>query len=83
MEEKKLDGTARIKDLIRERITAMFDEILTYSEVAVPNKYTYDKLRNRVLTAGNNAIRNLQADADIFDISYIPEFEIIKMEEEE
>jgi hypothetical protein len=72
----------RMKDLIHKNVTAMFDEILQFVEVAVPNKYTYDKIRSRILTAGNNTIRDLQRDCDNFDMVYKPKsMEIMDVEQ--
>ena len=67
-----IEGRERFKRFIQERITVLFEEVLNYTEVAVPNKYTYDKIRSRVLTAGNNAIRDLQRECQNFEIRYIP-----------
>ncbi len=79
-----INGEERVKRAIQERITIMFDEILNYAEVAVPNKYTYDKLRNRVLTAGNNAIRDLQLECNLYEITYLQRIdEVVKVETEE
>jgi hypothetical protein len=76
-----MEGRERFNDEVQKRVTYMFDEILTYAEVAVHNKYQYNKLRGRILTAGNDAIRDLQKVSLNYDISYTPVVEIIKQEE--
>jgi hypothetical protein len=77
-----MEGKDKLNSLIQKRITEMFDEILKFSEVAVPNKYTYDKLRGRILTCGNNTIRILQEDCINFDIKYSPKIsEVVELKD--
>ncbi len=76
-----MDGKDKFRQYIQIRVTQMFDEILTFAEVAVPNKYTYDKLRGRILKAGNNAIRDLEDSCRNYDIIYNPKItEVIEYE---
>jgi len=44
---------------ITSEITELFEKILDYAEVAVPNHDQYKKLRSKVLRVGNNCIRNI------------------------
>jgi len=44
---------------ISEEITNLFEKILDYAEVAVPNNDQYKKLRSKILRIGNNCIRNI------------------------
>ena len=50
-----------IKDISSE-ITDLFEKILDYAEVAVPNSDQYRKLRSKILRIGNNCIRNISKE---------------------
>ncbi len=69
----------RFKEFTQKTITTMFDNMLTYVEVAVPNKWVYEKIRSRILTEGNNAIRNIFKECDNYNIKYEPK-EVVEME---
>lgn len=57
--------------LVKDEITKMFEKILDYAEVAVPNNEQYKKLRSKILRVGNNCIRNINKDIDRrFDVKY-------------
>ena len=47
---------------VGEEITDLFEKILDYAEVAVPNNDQYRKLRSKILRIGNNCIRNISKD---------------------
>lgn len=46
-----------IEDVDKE-ITHMFEQILNYTEVAVPNRDQYNRLRSKILRIGNDCKRN-------------------------
>ena len=47
---------------ISSEITDLFERILDYAEVAVPNSDQYKKLRSKILRIGNNCIRNISKE---------------------
>ncbi len=66
-----------IRDISVE-ITVLFEKILDYAEVAVPNGDQYKKLRSKILRHGNNCIRNISKEITIrYDIKYEPSAETI------
>jgi hypothetical protein len=63
---------------VENEVTTMFEKILDYAEVAVPNNDQYKKLRSKILRSGNNCIRNLGKEINNrYDIKYIPPAETI------
>jgi len=50
---------ARIKQVVTKECTCMFEAILDYAAVAIPNDEQYKKYRSKVLRYGNNCIRNI------------------------
>ena len=63
---------------ISEEITVLFEKVLDYAEVAVPNNDQYKKLRSKILRVGNNCIRNVNKEiSNRYDVKYIPPAETI------
>ena len=63
---------------ISDEVTALFEKVLDYAEVAVPNNDQYKKLRSKILRVGNNCIRNISKEVNTrYDIKYIPPAETI------
>lgn len=63
---------------VSDEVTALFEKVLDYAEVAVPNGDQYKKLRSKILRIGNNCIRNLGKEINVrYDIKYIPPAETI------
>jgi len=61
----------KMNHMVKEEVTKMFEKILDYAEVAVPNSDQYKKLRSKILRVGNNCIRNIQKDIDRrYDVKY-------------
>lgn len=59
-------------------ITELFEKILDYAEVAVPNHDQYKKLRSKVLRVGNNCIRNISKEVvSRYSVEYEPPAETI------
>jgi len=68
----------KLNKAISEEITILFEKILDYAEVAVPNHEQYKKLRSKILRVGNNSIRNLSKEINSrYDIRYNPSAETI------
>jgi len=62
---------AKMDNMIKDEVTRMFEKVLDYAEVAVPNGEQYRKLRSKILRIGNNCIRNIQKDVEKhFDVRY-------------
>ena len=63
---------------VSSEITDLFERILDYAEVAVPNNDQYKKLRSKILRIGNNCIRNISKEiVGHYDITYNPPGETI------
>lgn len=61
----------KINSMVKDEVTRMFEKVLDYAEVAVPNGEQYRKLRSKILRVGNNCIRNIQKDIEKhYDIKY-------------
>lgn len=54
----------KLKRLIEKEITAMFEKVLDYAQVACPTPDTYKVLRSKILRVGNNCIRNMNTQLD-------------------
>jgi len=63
---------------ISDEITVLFEKVLDYAEVAVPNNDQYKKLRSKILRVGNNCIRNVNKEINVrYDVKYNPPAETI------
>ena len=68
----------KMNGMINDEITKMFEKILDYAEVAVPNGDQYKKLRSKILRIGNNCIRSIQKDVEKhYDVKFKPQAETI------
>jgi len=68
----------KLNRAISNEITILFEKVLDYAEVAVPNNDQYKKLRSKILRVGNNCIRNVKKEIDVrYDVKYIPPAETI------
>jgi len=55
--------TKKLKDLIKEEVTSMFEQALDFAQVACPEPH-YRPLRSKILRVGNNCIRNINNKID-------------------
>lgn len=63
---------------ISEEVTVMFEKILDYAEVAVPNHEQYKKLRSKILRISNNCLRNIKKEVSTrYAVRYDPPAETI------
>ena len=63
---------------VSEEVTTLFEKVLDYAEVAVPNAEQYKKLRSKILRVGNNCIRNVSKEINLhYEVKYIPSAETI------
>lgn len=60
----------RLKDMMAQEVTTMFESILDYVQVACPTPDTYKVLRSKILRVGNNCIRTLKKKTDNYDVNY-------------
>jgi len=68
----------KLNRAISDEITVLFEKVLDYAEVAVPNSDQYKKLRSKILRVGNNCIRNVKKEVDTrYDVKYNPPAETI------
>lgn len=55
--------TQKLKDMIKEEITFMFEQALDFAQVACPETH-FRPLRSKILRVGNNCIRNVHRKVD-------------------
>jgi len=55
--------TKKLKELIKEEVTFMFEQALDFAQVACPEPH-YKPLRSKILRVGNNCIRNINCKID-------------------
>ena len=53
----------KLKDLIKEEVTFMFEQALDVAQVACPEPH-FRPLRSKILRVGNNCIRNIHRKMD-------------------
>lgn len=78
MTTEKVDKhKAKLKGVIHDEVTVMFEKVLDYTEVAVTSDQ-YKRLRSKILRVGNNCIRNINKEIDArYNIEYNPPAETI------
>ena len=55
-----------IKDWVKEDVTEMFEQVLDYVQVAVPEG-NWKPIRGKILRVGNSCIRKLHSRLDEYD----------------
>lgn len=60
----------KLKGVIKEEVTRLFESVLDYAQVACPSPPTYNALRAKILRIGNNCIRSLHKKIDHYDVEY-------------
>ena len=53
----------KLKAMVKEEITAMFEQTLDFAQVACPESH-FKPLRSKILRVGNNCIRNIHKKVD-------------------
>ena len=56
---------------VSDEVTAMFESILDYSQIACPDPNTFKALRGKILRAGNDCIRTITTDLDEYTVRYV------------
>lgn len=60
----------KLKDMIAQEVTAMFEATLDFAQVACPESH-FKPLRSKILRVGNNCIRNISKNIDdYFKVEY-------------
>jgi hypothetical protein len=68
----------KLLKLLGDKVTQLFERMLDYADVAVPNVEQYKKLRSKILRAGNDTIRDLKKEVSTyFSVTYVPRAEDI------
>jgi len=68
----------KLVKVVTDEVTTLFEKVLDYAEVAVPNSDQYKKLRSKILRVGNNCIRNISKEVILhYDVKYIPPTETV------
>lgn len=65
-----MEDKEKLEKVLSEHVTILFEKVLDYAEVAVPNNDIYKKLRSKILRIGNNCIRNVLKDLKNYNIEY-------------
>lgn len=60
-----------LEQLIQREVTSMFESVLDYTQVAVPDTDRFKVLRGKILRAGNDCIRSINARLNDYDVKYI------------
>ena len=56
---------------VANHVTVLFERVLDFTEVAVPNNDQYKKLRSKILRIGNNCIRDIGKEINNnYDVIY-------------
>lgn len=60
----------KLKDMVKEEITFMFEQALDFAQVACPEPH-FKPLRSKILRVGNNCIRNINRKLEeYYDVEY-------------
>ena len=63
---------------VSDEVTALFEKVLDYAEIAVPNQDGYKKLRSKILRIGNNCRRNIAKEiTNHYKVTYIAPGEVV------
>lgn len=67
--------TQKIKEMIKDEVTFMFEQALDFAHVACPENH-FRPLRSKILRVGNNCIRNIHRKIDdYYKVQYVPSSE--------
>lgn len=67
----------KLKSVVKEEITTMFEQTLDFCQVACPEAH-FKQLRSKILRVGNNCIRVLHKKIeDQYNVKFIPAAEDI------
>jgi hypothetical protein len=61
---------AKLKKIVEEEVTNLFESVLDYAQVACAQPDTYKVLRSKILRVGNNCIRSIKNRLEQYDVTY-------------
>ena len=69
----KSKSTKKLEQLVHKEVTSMFESVLDYTQVAVPDPQRFKVLRGKILRAGNDCIRSINSRLSDYKIEYTGE----------
>ena len=63
----------KLEQLVHKEVTSMFESVLDYTQVAVPDPQRFKVLRGKILRAGNDCIRSINSRLSDYNIEYADE----------
>ena len=58
----------QLESLVKKEVTKLFESVLDYTSIAVPDTNTFKILRGRNLRIGNDCIRNIVSELEFFEV---------------
>lgn len=72
-------GRKHLEDLVRKEVTKLFESVLDYTSIAVPEKDRFSMLRGKILRVGNDCIRTITSELVNYEIELLyPNEDIIE-----
>ena len=72
MDKQDVKSRRKLEATISKEVTKMFESILDYTQVAVPNKDTFQVLRSRILRSENDSISRRELSmVDIYPLFHL------------
>jgi hypothetical protein len=59
----------QLEDFLKKEITKLFESVLDYTSIAVPDSNTFKLLRGRILRIGNDCIRTVISELNDYNVS--------------
>lgn len=76
MEKETNRHKEKLIEAMEKEVTNLFEQVLNYTEVAVPNRDQYNRLRSKILRLGNDCKRNLRKSVERdFSVTFEPHIE--------
>ena len=66
-----------LEKLVHKEVTALFESVLDYTQIACANPDTFKALRSKILRVGNDCIRSINSRLVDYDIKYVAKTEEI------
>lgn len=61
-------GKNHLEAVIRKEVTKLFESVLDYTSIAVPEKERFSMLRGKILRVGNDCIRTITSELANYEI---------------
>jgi len=59
----------QLEEMVRKEITKLFESVLDYTVIAVPDNNAFKPLRGRILRIGNDCIRNIISELSNYEVT--------------